>query len=153
MFDPARGYPRVVPYFRYHDPAAAIRWLENVLGATETLRMTLPDGRIGHAELAVGDAAVSVGLDVGPAVEPSEPLTPLTLRSMTLVFVDDVEAAVGRATDCGGSVVGPAVDQPWGLRQAVVADPGGYCWELSRHLRGVSPESWGATLRPGPSHG
>lgn len=49
-FDPARGYPSVVPYVRYPDPAAAIEWLSRVLGAREVLRMTLPDGRIGHAE-------------------------------------------------------------------------------------------------------
>jgi PhnB protein len=51
VFDPARGYPSVVPYLRYADPAGALAWLSEVLGAREAVRMAQPDGRIGHAEL------------------------------------------------------------------------------------------------------
>ena len=51
MFDPSQGYPRVVACVRYLDPAAGVRWLVEVLGAAEALRVTLPDGRVGHAEL------------------------------------------------------------------------------------------------------
>ena len=146
MFDPAQGYPQVVPYFRYRDPATAVRWLEEVFGATETLRMELPDGRIAHAELTVGDAVVSVGLAVGPAPEPGEPVTRATLRSMTLVFVEDVDGTVIKAAEHGGTIIDPAVDQPWGLRQAIVADPEGYLWEPSQYLDDVPPERWGARL-------
>jgi uncharacterized glyoxalase superfamily protein PhnB len=147
MFDPAQGYPRVVPYFRYTDPAAALRWLEGVLGATETLRMTTPDGRIGHVELAVGDAVISAGLAVGPPDAPAEPVNRFTLRAMTLVFVDDVDAAVARIPELGGAVLDGPRDQPWGLRQAILTDPEGYRWEPSTHLRDVTPQSWGAALR------
>jgi PhnB protein len=137
MFDPAKGYPRVVPYFRYLDPASAVRWLVEVVGATEVLRMTLPDGRIGHAELVIGNSPAS---HVGAA-------TRTTLRTMTLVFVDDVDATTAKATQHGGTVVDAPTNQPWGLRQAIVGDSEGYLWELSTHLRDVPPESWGATQR------
>jgi uncharacterized glyoxalase superfamily protein PhnB len=151
MFDPAQGYPRIVPYFRYQDPTTALLWLSEVLGATEALRMTLPDGRIGHAELTIGDAVVAVGLAWGPAPDDVEPVTRHTLRTMTLVFVDDVDQALERATRYGGSVIDPPASQPWGLRQAIVADPEGYLWEPSEHERDVPPESWGANqLRPFP---
>jgi pimeloyl-ACP methyl ester carboxylesterase len=66
------------------------------------------------------------------------------LQTMTLVFVDDVDEAVAKGTRYGGSIIDPPTDQPWGLRQAVVCDPGGYLCEPSRHLRDVPPESWGA---------
>ncbi len=153
MFDPAQGYPSVVPYHRYLDPAAAVRWLEAVLDATEVLRMTIPDGRIGHAELTIGRSVIALGLAVTPAPEPADPVTRLTLRSMTLVFVTDVDEVVRRVAEHGGAIIDQPADQPWGLRQAVIADPEGYLWEPSVHQRDVTPESWGATVRPGSSHG
>lgn len=65
---------------------------------------------------------------------------------MTLVFVDDVDAAVKRALADGGKLVDPANDQPWGLRQAIVADPEQHLWELSAYLREVEPAEWGAAI-------
>ena len=144
MFDPRRGYPSAVVYLRYTDPAAALRWLSDVLGAREALRLTLPDGRIGHAELVIGNAVVSLGL-AAQAPAPTEPVSRQTLRAMTLVFVEDVDQAVQRALHAGGSLIDETTDQPWGLRQAIVADPEGYLWQLSVHLRDVPVHSWGAT--------
>jgi PhnB protein len=117
--------------------------------------MTLPDGRIGHAELAIGIAVISVGLAWEPVRDVGAPVTRTTLRTMTLVFVDDVDEAVAKGTRYGGSIIDPPTDQPWGLRQAVVCDPGGYLWEPSRHLRDVPPDSWGAKQfgpLPGADH-
>ncbi len=144
-FNPARGYPSVVPYVRYEDPATAIEWLSRVLGAREVLRMTLPDGRIGHAELSLGTGQIALGLTTEPTTGGPLP-TRATLPAMTLVFVDDVDAAVERARAEGGELVDPAADQPWGLRQAVVSDPGRHLWELSAHVRDVAPGDWGAEL-------
>ncbi|MGH3376382.1 MAG: VOC family protein [Actinoallomurus sp.] len=145
MFDPDRGYPSAVPYLRYVDPQQAVQWLTEVLHAREAVRMTLPDGRIGHAELTVGNAVISLGLAVEPGVPADEQVSRDTLRSMTLVFVDDVDHAVRRAISVGGTVIDEATDQPWGLRQAIVADSEGYLWELSVHLHDVPVETWGAT--------
>jgi uncharacterized glyoxalase superfamily protein PhnB len=66
--------------------------------------------------------------------------------SVTLVFVDDVGAACARIPAAGGTILDGPTDQPWGLRQAVVADPEGQRWELSQHLRDVAPADWGAEL-------
>jgi uncharacterized glyoxalase superfamily protein PhnB len=135
MYDPERGYPRVVPYLLYEDPAAAIRWLSEVLGLRQVIRFNTPDGLIGHAELERGGHIVAVGVKGTAFGE---------VASVTLVFVDDVDATCAAAVAQGGSVVSEARDQPWGLRQAVVADPEGQRWEISQHLRDVSLESWGA---------
>ncbi len=144
-FDPQRGYPSIVPYVRYANPAAAVQWLSEVIGAREVLRMTLPDGRIGHAELSLGTGLITLGLSTEPPVgTPSA--TRSTLTAMTLVFVDDVDAAVQRALAGGGELVDPANDQPWGLRQAIVADPEQHLWELSGYLREVGPAEWGAEV-------
>jgi PhnB protein len=149
MYDPGRGYPSVVPYVRYRDPEAAIAWLTAVLGAREAIRMTVPDGRVGHAELVHGGHVITLGL---AAVE-DEPARPPAdrnaVRTMTLVFVSDVDAAAVRAVELGGAIVDVATDMPWGVRQAVVADPEGHVWELSTHTHDVPLEAWGAT-RTGP---
>lgn len=87
VFDPARGYPDVVPYLRYADPALAVRWLTDVLGAREVLRLSLPDGRVGHVELALGRAVVSLGLLADAASYVPLP-TRQTLQSMPLAFAD-----------------------------------------------------------------
>src|SRR5258708_2491296 len=146
MYDPRRGFPHVVPYCRYTDPEIGIRWLTEVVGAREALRLTLSDGRVGHAEFILGSSVFTIGLSLTPPgdLDPTE--NRFTLRQMTLVFVDDVDAAVDRAHVCGGSTVDPPSEQPWGLRQAIVRDPEGYLWELSQHVKDVDPSAWGAEL-------
>lgn len=107
--------------------------------------MTLPDGRIAHSELTFGASMITLGLTTERDVPAPLP-TRSTLTTMTLVFVDDVHAAVARALTAGGELVDLAIDQPWGLRQAIVADPERHLWELSQHLRDVAPGEWGAEV-------
>ena len=117
MYDPARGYPRIVPYVLYADPAAAIDWLVDVLGLKAALLVTMPDGTVGHAELTLGDQVVMIGLAGGERFG--------TVSSVTLIFVDNVDATCARASAAAGSVIGEPQDQAWGLRQAVIAAPTG----------------------------
>lgn len=146
MFDPKRGYPGVVSYVRYVDPGAAITWLGEVLGAAEAVRLTLPDGRIGHAELRVGHGSVvAIGLASSPGSS-EVPATRSAARAMTLVFVDDVDQATSRALALGGTLIDEASDMAWGLRQSVVADPEGHVWEVSTFLAEVSAADWGARI-------
>ena len=146
MYDPSRGFPAVVPYVRYLNPDIGIRWFKEVLGATEVLRLTADDGRVGHAEFTVGSSVITLGLALTPPGRINSEETRFSLRQMTLVFVDDLDERMARVNGCGGSVLEPPTDQPWGLRQAVVRDPEGYIWELSKHTRDVAPADWGAVL-------
>ena len=146
MYDPARGFPMVVPYLRYQDPTVGIGWYTDVLGATEVLRLTLEDGQVGHAEFTLGSSVLSLGLALTPPPPTNPDENRLTIRQMTLVFVDDVDAVAQRVSVPGGSILEPPTDQPWGLRQAVVRDPEGYLWEISQHIRDVAPSEWGADL-------
>jgi len=113
-----------------------------VLDAREAVRMMLPDRRIGHAELTVGNAVISVGLAAAPT-GPTEHMTRHTLRSMTLVFVTDVDHAARCAVNAGGTLIEDPTDQPWGLRQAIVADPEDYCGS-SAHTCVMYPSTHGA---------
>lgn len=67
VFDPRRGYPSAVVYLRYADPIKALHWLTEVVQAREAVRMTLPGGRIGHAELTIGNTVASLGHAADPA--------------------------------------------------------------------------------------
>lgn len=138
LYGPQSGYPKVVPFVLYSDPAAAIRWLGEVLALTERLRVPIADGGVGHAELDLDGQVVMIGPAGGRFGEVS---------SITLVFVDDVDVACRRAIDAGGTVVGPPENHPWGLRQALIADPEGQRWEVTQHMRDVDPADWGARLR------
>lgn len=138
MYDPERGYPAVIPCVLYADPAAAVHWLGEVLGLREALRVSMPEGGVGHAELVLGDHVVMIGVAGGERFG--------EVSSITLVFVDDVDATCERALAAGGTVVGEPLDQPWGLRQALIADPEGQRWEITQYVRDVGPETWGAEI-------
>jgi uncharacterized glyoxalase superfamily protein PhnB len=136
VYDPTRGYPRAVPYVLYRDPAAAARWITDVLGFREAIRFTVPGGgTAGHIELERQGAVLMLGLTGSRFGQTA---------SITVVFVDDVDAACARIPAAGGTILDGAADQPWGLRQAVVADPEGQRWELTQHIRDVAPAEWGA---------
>jgi uncharacterized glyoxalase superfamily protein PhnB len=136
MYDPSRGYPTIVPYLTYPDVEDAARWLVHVFGFREILRLT-PAARVRHAELRLGSCVVTLGVAGDRFGE---------VTSITQVFVDDVDQVCNRGVAAGGTVVEPPVDEPWGLRQAVLADPSGLHWEVCQHLRHVPPEDWGAEL-------
>jgi len=136
MYDPSRGYPRIVPYLTYPDVEEAIRWLTHVFGFREHLRLT-PARRVRHAELFLGMCVVMLGVEGDRFGR---------VTSITQIFVEDVDQVCNRAVAAGGILLEHAVDEPWGLRQAVIADPAGHRWELSQHLHDVAPEEWGAEL-------
>jgi uncharacterized glyoxalase superfamily protein PhnB len=136
VYDPTRGYPRAVPYVLYRDPAAAARWITEVLGLCEAIRFTVPGGGpVAHIELERHGAVLMLGLAGSRLGETA---------SITLVFVDDVDAACVRIPAAGGAVLEGPANQAWGLRQAIVADPEGQRWELTQHIRDVAPADWGA---------
>ena len=65
--------------------------------------------------------------------------------SITQVYVDDVDARCRLAAE-GGIVLDEPADQPWGVRQAVVADPEGQRWVLTQHIKDTNPADWYGTL-------
>jgi uncharacterized glyoxalase superfamily protein PhnB len=136
MYDPSRGYPRIVPYLTYPDVEDAVRWLVHVFGFQEILTLT-PAARMRHAELRLGSSVVTLGVtgDRFGAVS-----------AITQIFVDDVDKVCNRAVAAGGTLLERPVDEPWGLRQAVIADLSGVRWEVCQHLRNVAPEEWGAEV-------
>jgi len=142
-YDPAKGFPRIMPSLRYDDVAGALNWLRDAFGFVEHLRWTDPDGAVLHAEMRIDGAyfELSQAVDAYPS--------PRTLGSVSgalIVFVDDVDAHHARAVRAGAAIVSEPDDKPWGLRQYIARDPEGHEWEFSQVIRDVTPEQWGATL-------
>ena len=129
----------VFAYLRVHDAAAAIDFYQQAFGAQEMFRLTEPSGRIGHAELRIGQAMVMLS-DEYPEYQF---LGPRTLGGTTFsihLHVDDADQLMARAIAAGATVLHPLKDQFYGERSGSVRDPFGHEWLLGHEIEKVSPE-------------
>lgn len=122
----------LVPYLAVSPAADAIGWYADVFGATETMRVVGDDGRVGHAELAIGavtlylsDAYPDYGVDA-----PSGPTSSVTLY----LLVDDVDATFARAAEHGADVKSQPADAPDGDRRGTLVDPFGHRWMIAQAI-------------------
>jgi PhnB protein len=136
------GYPRVSPYLVVDGAQKAIEFYTTVLGATERMRIPGPDGRIGHAELRVGDSLIMLAdefPDMGAKGPSAYGGSPVSIS----VYVEDVDATFDKATGAGATVVRPLENQFYGDRSATFDDPFGHRWTIATHVEDVSPEEMG----------
>jgi PhnB protein len=133
------GYPVVTPYLSIDGAKKAIEFYTKVLGAEETVRMGAPGGKIGHAELKIGDSLIMLA-DESEEFGNRSPKTiggsPVTL----VVYVEDVDAVFQRALEAGASVIQEVEDQFYGDRSGQFEDPFGHRWNVATHTEDVSPE-------------
>lgn len=116
--------------------SAALDFYREAFGAKELMRLTEPDGKIGHAEIQIGDAVLSIS-DEYPDYDA---LSPKTIGGSSVKIhldVTDVDAFAERAINAGATLVRPIADQFYGDRSGQIKDPFGYTWVLSTHLRDV----------------
>jgi PhnB protein len=133
------GYHSVTPYLIVKGAAQAIAFYEQAFAAEELYRMPMPDGRIGHAELRIGDSRIMLAdehPDVGALSPGSVGGTPVTIH----LYVEDVDATFARATAAGARVTRPLADQFYGDRLGVLTDPFGHVWSVATHREDVSEE-------------
>ncbi|MBP7336588.1 VOC family protein [Niveispirillum sp.] len=130
----------VVPYFTVKNADAAIDFYRRAFGAVEIFRMTDPmDGRIGHAELRLGDSMVMLSdeyPDFGALSPDTIGGTPVTLFLATKAVDEDL----ARAAEAGAMIIRAAANQSFGERSAMIMDPFGHRWMLSQTIEQVSPE-------------
>lgn len=133
------GYPRLTPYLCVDGAARAIEFYTEVLGATEKMRMPGPDGKIGHAELALGESVLMLA-DEHPDIGFLSPLriggTAVTLHT----YVEDVDAVFERALAAGAKSLRPVENQFYGDRSAQFEDPFGHRWSIATHVEDVDPD-------------
>jgi PhnB protein len=133
------GYHTLTPYLAVDDATRAIDFYKQAFGATERFRMPAPGGKVGHAELQVGDSFVMLS-DPFPQSS-TKPPKELGATSMTLfMYVDDVDATVQRAEEAGATVAAQPEDMFWGDRSGRVNDPFGHQWMIATHVEDVPPE-------------
>ena len=133
------GYHTVTPYLIVNDGPAALEFYKKAFGAVELLRMPRPDGRIGHAEIKIGDSPVMLA-DEHPEIGALSPQSvggsPVSIH----LYVADVDAMFKQAVAAGASVVRPVQKQFYGDRTGGVKDPFGYQWYIATHVEDISPE-------------
>ena len=133
------GYGTVTPYLIVNGAARAIEFYKQAFGATETFRMERPDGRVGHAEIKIGDSHVMLA-DEHPEMGARGPRSiggsPISL----VLYVEDVDATVNRAVEAGAKLTRPVANQFYGDRTGGVEDPFGHAWYVATHVEDVAPE-------------
>jgi PhnB protein len=134
-----QGYPRLVPYLIVDGAAEAIEFYKDVLGADERMRMPGPDGKIGHAELAVGDSMIMLA-DETPQMGARSPRTIGGTPVLIYAYVDDVDAAFERAGAAGATTLQEVEDRFYGDRAGQLEDPFGHRWDLATHVEDVAPD-------------
>src|SRR5262249_26318366 len=134
-----RGYHTVTPYLIVNDGAAALAFYARAFGATETMRMPGPNGRIGHAEIAIGDSRIMLA-DEFPEMGCKSPRGWGGSPVMIYLYVDDADAWTARAVAAGAKQTRPVEDQFYGDRLGAVEDPFGFTWFLSTHVEDIAPD-------------
>jgi PhnB protein len=132
-------YPRVTPYLIVDGASAAIEFYSSVLGANERMRMAGPDGKVGHAELSIGDSMIMLAdehLDMDVRGPRTVGGTPVTLH----VYVDDADGVFERAIEAGAKALRPVEDKFYGDRSGQFEDPFGHRWDVATHVEDVPAE-------------
>jgi PhnB protein len=133
------GYHTITPYLTVEDAAEAIEYYTQAFGAKERVRMETPDGRIGHAELEIGDSLVMLS-DPFPQASTKPPDELGGTSAGVFMYVEDVDAVVKRAVDAGAKVTMEVADQFWGDRFGSITDPFGHSWSIATHVEDLTPE-------------
>jgi PhnB protein len=132
-------YHTITPYLYIKGAAEAIKYYEKVFGATESVAMPGPGGKIMHAELKIGDSIVMLAEEnraMGALIPATLGGSPFLLH----IYVTDVDAVTKKAVDAGAKLIRPVKDQFYGDRTGTVIDPFGHVWNIGTHVEDVSPD-------------
>ncbi|HEX9918136.1 MAG TPA: VOC family protein [Pyrinomonadaceae bacterium] len=133
------GYHSITPYLHITGAARAIEFYKEIFGATEVMRMDAPDGKIGHAEIKIGDSHVMLA-DEFPEMDVRSPQSFGGSPVGLLLYVEDVDALAERAVAAGAKLQSPLEDKFYGDRMGKLVDPFGHIWAIATHKEDVSPE-------------
>jgi PhnB protein len=126
------GYHTVTPYLILSGAGDAIAFYKKALGAEEVMRLGGPGGKIGHAEIKIGNSRIMLA-DEHPELQALSPRTvggsPVSIH----LYVENADAAVERAVAAGAKLVRPVADQFYGDRVGGIEDPFGYRWFIATH--------------------
>jgi PhnB protein len=136
-----QGYNSVTPYLVIKGASEAIEYYKNVFGATVVVRMDGPDGKVGHAELQIGDSRIMLAdenpsMGQGHASATTVGGSPVSLY----VYVPDCDKVIDKAVAAKAKILKPVQDQFYGDRSGFIQDPFGHLWGIATHKEDVSGE-------------
>jgi PhnB protein len=133
------GYHTIQPYLIFKSAAEAIDFYAKAFGATERLRMANKDGRIGHAEIQIGDSCIMMAdehPEIGAHSVQHYGGSPISL----MAYVEDCDATYKQALAAGATSTREPADQPYGERMSGVKDPFGFQWYFGTRIKDMSRE-------------
>ena len=133
------GYHSVTPYLMIQGASEAIEFYKQAFGATEVFRLAQPNGKIGHAEIRIGDSSIMLA----DPCEEGAFRNPRSLGGSSVglhVYVEDVDAQFAQALRAGAKPVKPVQDQFYGDRTGTLEDPFGHIWFLATHKEDIAPD-------------
>ena len=133
------GFHAVTPYLTVKNAKEAIDFYKRGFGARERVLMPMPDGKIAHAELQIGDSIIMLGEECPERGA----VSPQTLEGSPVglaLYVQDVDQVFERAVRAGASVKESVENKFWGDRSGAVTDPFGHKWMLLTHIEDVPPD-------------
>ena len=133
------NYPRVTPALYIDGASDAIAFYQHVFDATERLRIDDPSGKIGHAELTIGDSLIMLS-DEYPDMNIVGPKSVGGTTVALNVYVEDVDAVYQTALQAGATELRPPADQFYGDRSGQFEDPFGHRWSVATHIEDVAPD-------------
>jgi PhnB protein len=133
------GYQTATPYLIIKDATRAIEFYKKAFGATELMCRADPSGRIGHAEIRIGNSPIMLA-DEAPEMGYRSPQSLGSSPVSILLYVEDVDAVFSQAVAAGAKVERPVKDQFYGDRSGGVTDPFGHVWHIATHIEDVAPE-------------
>lgn len=132
------GYHSVTPYLSIKGAAEALEYYKKAFGAIELFRME-HDGKIGHAEIKIGDSPIMLA-DEFPEMDFVSPKTLGGSPVGIMIYVEDVDNIFKQAIEAGGVEKKPVQDQFYGDRSGTLTDPYGHVWTVATHKEDVAPE-------------
>ena len=140
------GHRTVTPYLAIKNAAKALEFYEKAFGATVRYKLSMPDGRVGHAEIELGDSVIMLA-DEFPEYGGKAPEalggSPVSIH----LYVQDVDAFVKRALAAGARERKRVEDQFYGDRSGQLEDPFGHLWWVATHKEDVTPEEMQKRVR------
>ena len=133
------GHRTVAPYLAIKNAAGALEFYKKAFGAIETYKLTIPDGRVGHAEIRLGDSLIMLS-DEFPEFGGKAPETLGGSPVSVHLYVEDVDAFFKRALAAGARELKPIANQFYGDRSGQLEDPHGHLWWVATHKEDVAPE-------------
>jgi PhnB protein len=131
------GYHSVTPYLVVGDAARAIDFYKRAFGANELVRMGAPGGKIGHAELKIGNSMIMLSDELmgnrSPQTLGGSPVS-------IFLYVEDVDSVFNQAVNAGAKSDASPTDMFWGDRFGRLTDPFGHVWAIATHIEDVAPE-------------